>query len=110
MWLKAPWFTITAVLAFFAGYTGAATDGTLRQALTPEHLLGRVSATKHVVSGTLTALGALAGGALGEWIGLRGALIAASAGMSLMGAWLWLSPVRTATRLPVVDGGTYTAM
>lgn len=100
MWLKAPWFTIAAVLAFFAGYTGAVTGNTLRQALTPDPMLGRISATTQLVDGTLTALGALAGGALGEWIGLRGALVAASAGMSIMVVWLWLSPVRTAAEFP----------
>lgn len=104
-WLKAVWFTGAAVLAFFAGYTGGVTVITLRQILTPDGLLGRVSATTHVVDGTLTALGALAGGALGEWVGLRWALIGASAGMSIMATWLWLSPVRLAD-LPPQDRPT----
>ncbi len=105
-WLRAIWFTAAAILAFFAGYTASVTVITLRQTLTPERLLGRVSAATQLVDGALTALGALAGGALGTWIGLRSTLMAASACMSIVVVWLWLSRVRAASIVPVQPAQT----
>jgi MFS family permease len=46
----------------------------LRQRLCPDELLGRVNATMRFAIMGLFPLGALVGGALGEWIGLRGTL------------------------------------
>jgi Na+/melibiose symporter-like transporter len=66
----------------------------LRQALTPDHLQGRVSATFSLVFWSGVPLGALAGGALGELIGLRGALLLAAAGELGAALWLWRSPLR----------------
>ena len=67
----------------------------LRQAITPERLLGRVSATLRVSDWAFMLLGTLLGGVLGELIGLRGALWVATAGQLLSVVWLWFSPVRT---------------
>jgi MFS family permease len=54
---------------------------TLRQALVPEHLLGRVNATwRRLVIGGQT-VGALLGGILGTGLGLRPTLVISSAGM-----------------------------
>jgi MFS family permease len=67
----------------------------LRQALTPDHLQGRVSATFSLLLWSGAPLGALAGGALGELIGLRGALLLAAAGELAAALWLWRSPLRS---------------
>lgn len=66
----------------------------LRQAITPDHLLGRTNASLQVLIGGVAPLGTLAAGALGEWIGPRLTLLIAVGGM--VGAALWLlgSPVR----------------
>jgi hypothetical protein len=45
-------------------------------------------------------LGALAGGLLGETIGLRPALVIGAAGSFLAALWLFLSPVRSVAALP----------
>jgi hypothetical protein len=61
---------------------------TLRQVITPPHLLGRVNATLHVVGRGVIPFGALAGGMLGDMIGLRPTLLLAAAGIALGAAWL----------------------
>jgi MFS family permease len=52
----------------------AISNVSLRQRLCPDELLGRVNATMRFAIMGLFPLGALVGGALGEWIGLRGTL------------------------------------
>ena len=60
---------------------------TLRQVTTPPHLLGRVNATLHVVERGVIPFGALAGGMLGDAIGLRPTLLVAAAGIALGTIW-----------------------
>jgi hypothetical protein len=61
---------------------------TLRQVTTPDHLLGRVNATMHVIARGVVPFGALAGGALGDAIGLRPTLFVAAGGILLGAFWL----------------------
>ncbi|MBW2279483.1 MAG: MFS transporter [Deltaproteobacteria bacterium] len=76
------------------------TQISLRQAITPDALLGRVNATRRVVVFGMIPLGALAGGALGEAWGLRSALWAA-AGLNVASlAVALLSPLRQTRHLP----------
>jgi MFS family permease len=42
-----------------------------RQRVTPDHLLGRVNSTFRLVAWGTRPLGAAAGGALGQWFGVR---------------------------------------
>ncbi|MCE7987164.1 MAG: MFS transporter [Caldilinea sp. CFX5] len=67
----------------------------LQQTITPEHMLGRMSATLDFTVAALIPLGALAGGLLGEWLGLRTTLLLAASGELLAVVWLFFSPVRT---------------
>jgi MFS family permease len=67
----------------------------VRQALAPDHLQGRVNATMRFMAGGMQPIGALLGGALGGLIGLPLTLVVASVGMLLACLWLLLSPVRT---------------
>ena len=72
----------------------AINEVSLQQAITPNHLLGRVHASVRFLTGIIFPVGALLGGLLGQTIGLRGAI---SVGL-LMGAlsslWLIFSPAR----------------
>jgi MFS family permease len=71
----------------------------LRQAVTPMALQGRVNATfSFLVSGMLP-LGALAGGALGEALGLRNTIILAAAGSLFAFLWVLFSPARSLTQI-----------
>lgn len=67
----------------------------LRQAVTPLRLQGRVSATMRTLIRGLVPVGALLGGILAEQIGLRGVMIAAALGGPLAFVAIWFSPVRT---------------
>lgn len=67
---------------------------TLRQTITPDHLLGRMSATLDFTVAALIPLGALLGGLLREWLGLRTTLLLAVGGELLAVIWLLFSPVR----------------
>jgi MFS family permease len=62
----------------------------LRQSLTPDHLLGRMNATTRFVRAGCMALGGLLGGLLGAAIGLRGTLVLAAVGEILTITWLLL--------------------
>ncbi len=72
----------------------------LRQAITPQRLLGRVNANLRMIELGAMLAGSLVAGLLGEIVGLRLALVVgASAG--LFGAlWLAVSPVRHVRGLP----------
>jgi hypothetical protein len=72
----------------------------LRQSITPNHLLGRVNSSNRFISRGLMPLGALAGGALGGLIGLKGALLLFSCGFALAVPILLLSPVAALRRIP----------
>ena len=88
--LLAAAFAITGIVNPIAGTNAT----TLRQAVAPDRLQGRITATARVVLWSSVTIGALAGGILAERIGLR-ATIALSGVLPLLGSvWLLLSPVR----------------
>lgn len=72
----------------------------LRQTITPEHLLGRMNATmRFLVWGTMP-IGGLAGGALGEAIGLHATLWVVAAGSALAAIPVAASAVRRLVTMP----------
>ncbi|HEY43555.1 MAG TPA: MFS transporter [Anaerolineae bacterium] len=73
----------------------------LRQAMTPDELQGRMNATMSFIAGAVVPLGGLLGGALGETIGLRPTLLLAALGEILSVLWLLLSPMRSQREQPV---------
>jgi MFS family permease len=66
----------------------------VRQAITPDRLQGRVNATMRFLAGGANPIGALIGGASGSAIGVPLTLVIACSGMLLSFLWLLLSPVR----------------
>lgn len=66
---------------------------TLKQSITAPELLGRVSSGFRVSNTVAMLMGALAGGVMGELVGLRETLVAASAVMIASGLWLVVTPV-----------------
>lgn len=64
-------------------------EGSVRQAITPDHLLGRVAASDQVLTAGLQPVGALLGGVLGEIIGIQATLLVGVAGMFCAGAWVY---------------------
>ncbi len=75
---------------------------TVRQALVPDHLLGRTNASRRVLVFGVIPLGSLLGGLLGQTVGLRGALVIGGLGMVLAVVWLARSPVRLLREAPVL--------
>jgi len=73
----------------------------LRQAITPDRLQGRVSATFRVIVWGVSPIGAVVGGLLGEVIGLRATLLVGAIGVFLEFGWLLFSPVRLLRQLPL---------
>ena len=73
---------------------------TLRQAVAPSHVLGRVNSAAHLMFRGVLPVGALAGGALAEAIGLRGAMFVGAGGFLLSTLWLIFSPIRRLQELP----------
>jgi MFS family permease len=69
------------------------TQVSVRQAITPDRLLGRVNATVRVGALGAMLVGALVGGLLGNTYGLRAALVVGAGGTILGALWLGLSPV-----------------
>jgi MFS family permease len=74
----------------------------VRQAITPDRLQGRVNATIRFCAGGLMPVGALVGGALGGIIGLPWTLVVAELGTLLGFVWLLLSPIRSLREFPEV--------
>ena len=70
-------------------------DVSLRQALVPDRLLGRVTATANVLGVVAMPVGALAGGVIGQFVSPRAALAAAAMAFCLASLWIVASPIRT---------------
>ncbi len=72
---------------------------TVRQTVTPDYLLGRVTAVTSVGAMTALTAGSVAGGLLGDSFGLRPTLLLGGL-LPLIGlGWVLLSPVRRLRRL-----------
>ena len=72
----------------------------LRQAITPERLQGRVNATMRFIMWGVTPVGALAGGLAGASLGLRPTLFVAAIGVLIAAVWIVRSPVFTLREVP----------
>jgi len=73
---------------------------TLRQAVAPSHVLGRVNSAAHLMFRGVLPLGSLLGGAIAEVVGLRGAMFAGAGGFLLSTLWLVYSPIRRLREVP----------
>jgi len=90
-----PILIATQAVVSFANVVYNVNQVSLRQAITPLRLQGRMNATmRFVVWGTIP-LGSLAGGIAGELLGLRGGIAVGAAGAALAFMWVLLSPVRS---------------
>jgi predicted MFS family arabinose efflux permease len=83
--------------AFIAVHFIAQTS--LRQSLIPDRLLGRATATMHVLERGVAPLGALAAGALATWTSTRLTIAIGVAGVTLACGWMLFSPVRGLRRV-----------
>ncbi len=73
---------------------------TLRQAVTPQHVLARMNATYRMLLFGSAPVGAIAGGLLGSALGLRSALLISLLTMISPALWLLFSPVYRLREIP----------
>jgi len=96
----APFFILGGMLAGYAAVAYNITQVSFRQAICPERLQGRMNAViRFMVWGTMP-IGALLGGALATWIGLRPAIWIGAIGASFTFLPILLSPVRSIEKMP----------
>ncbi|MFI9808442.1 MFS transporter [Streptomyces sp. NPDC052301] len=103
------WSVYVAALGLAAlslgGVVRVVAQSSLQQALTPDRLLGRTSATARFVSWAGIPVGGLLGGASGSVFGAAGTLWIGAAGMTLSFLPAVLSPLRTMRALPAHRAG-----
>ena len=103
MWLATVALGLAMLLFDFGGVMCGIKYLSLRQAITPDRLLGRMTATMRFLTVAAAPLGSLAGGALATLVGLRATLLGVGAlGLVLAIGAMVRSPVRRHVRLPVV--------
>jgi predicted MFS family arabinose efflux permease len=96
-------FWVLVAGGLIAGYSVVAYNVNqvgLRQAITPDRMLGRMNATMRLIVWGTIPVGALIGGMLGVVLGLQSALWVAAVGASLSFLPVLLSPVRTLREIP----------
>jgi len=105
-----PWLIAAGVVGSFGGVVYNVTQVSLRQAITPHRLQGRMNASmRFLVWGTIP-LGSFAGGVIGQAAGLRTALWISAAGALLASLWVSFGPVprlRSAADAQRPEGNVY---
>lgn len=87
-------------LAFAAATVWNINQISLRQAIAPERMQGRMNATMRFISWTTIPVGLIAGGFLGGLIGLRETVLIGALGSMLQVLPVLLSPIRTIRTIP----------
>jgi MFS family permease len=94
-WVNVLFFAMPGLIGGFGGVIQHIGLQALRQRITPERLLGRVYASAGVLGHVMMVAGALAGGFLGETVGLRSAVLVLSLGYGIPFLYALSSPLRT---------------
>jgi MFS family permease len=95
-----PFLVVAIVIGGFGGVVYNITQVSLRQAITPERLQGRMNAVMRFIVWGALPLGSLVGGALASTIGLHGTLIVSAVGATFAIVPIWFSPIRTLREIP----------
>jgi predicted MFS family arabinose efflux permease len=99
--------TAIVVLVVAQGLSGLAetianvNQWSLRQALTPDHLQGRVTASHRFLVYGAFPIGALLGGLLASQFGLRSTILACAIGLTLSPLYLLTTPLRRVHASPI---------
>ncbi len=98
-------FSVILLIAQQLIADGAATvyiidEISLRQAIAPANVLGRINGSMRVLEFGAMLIGAVVGGWMGSSVGLRFTVVFASTSMALAGVWLLRTPVRHLRKTP----------
>jgi MFS family permease len=88
------WFVVSTFAASLGIVLAGVTEMTCRQLVCPPALLGRVNATMEFTMWAVMPVGAVLGGGLATWLGLRETVFVAGAGPCLAALWVVCSPLR----------------
>jgi Na+/melibiose symporter-like transporter len=99
-WVAVPIIIAGRFIASAGGTIYNINQLSLRQAITPHRLLGRMNASMRFIVWGSIPVGSLIGGALGGSIGLRPTLVVGGVGALLAPLWLYFSPVRVLHQQP----------
>jgi MFS family permease len=103
----AVWLLIGAAIVGATGDVAiSVTLRSYRQAITPQRLLGRVTATSYVLTGVALAIGPIVGGYLGETIGIRRTILLAACLHIVYPIVMWWSPLRSLESMPAASADT----
>jgi MFS family permease len=96
-WLNVLFLVIPGLLGGSGGIIQYIAFNSIRQAITPQRMLGRVFATTGTLRGLLSIGGALLGGYLGGRIGLRQTIAVVCVGYAVPFVYALVAPFRTVT-------------
>ncbi len=95
------WFLVAAgAIAGFTAVVYNVNQVGLRQAITPDRMLGRMNATMRLIVWGTIPIGAIVGGIIGNLVGLQIALWVSAIGAFLGFLPIFFSPVRTLREIP----------
>ena len=97
-----PLIVVGLMLYSYGGVVFNITQISLRQAITPDRLQGRMNSVMRFILWGAIPLGALLGGGLAAAIGLRAALFVSGIGVALSWLPVFFSPVRHVKTLPEI--------
>lgn len=92
LWWGLAFFVVGVIARELGAMTFTAVALSYRQHKAPKNLQGRVSATTRLFTRGILPLGALLGGALGEWFNLRTAMLILGIGMATSVVWMVKNP------------------
>jgi MFS family permease len=95
-----PFLVAALLITSFGVVIYNVTQVSLRQAITPERMQGRMNSIMRFIVWGVIPLGTLVGGAIATTVDLRAAIWVGAAGMSLAFLPVLLSPVRSLRRMP----------
>ena len=103
IWVPTPWLAALSLFVFGVGpILWVVSTTTLRQAVTPPPLLGRVSAVSVLTQGA-RPLGAALAALIGGIFGAEACLLVAVLGFAAQAAIIWTSPAVDLLRQPAMD-------
>lgn len=95
-----PLVVVSETVAWFGLQVYNVNRFSLRQALTPNHLMGRVASSSITIFGGAQLVGSLLGGVVGQVLSVHAALFVSVGVMLLSVWWIWDSPVPGIVRMP----------